>query len=63
MEGGSLLPELLPLWTPLTLPGVTSSAHLASAHGQVRKPSLRSLSNFLNFLSALLSYLGSQMSP
>lgn len=58
MEGGSCPPELLPLRTPLTLPGITSSAHVAFAHGLVRKPSLRSLSDFLNVLSALLFLLG-----
>ena len=56
--GRSHPPELLPLWTPLTLPDITSSAHVASAHGSVRKPSLRSLSDSLNVLSALLFLLG-----
>lgn len=57
-DGGSCPPELLPLRAPLTLPGITSSAHVASAHGSVRKPSLRSLSDFLKVLSALLFLLG-----
>lgn len=59
MEGGSHPPKLLPLWTPLTLPDeVSPHHHVASAHGSVRKPSLRSLSDFLNVLSALLFLLG-----
>lgn len=59
-EAGGLPPKFLPS-RPHS--GVTSSANVASTLGQVKKLSLPSFSDFPNFLSALLFYLGSQMSP